>query len=150
MLTQRDDGSAVRVAPLGDGYRGPLHPASVLALRRLLARSLTGLGLSGVQVGQVVNASPSTVCEMVKLDEADDEPEFLPPDEPPMIEPPAPYRRPAVVEVSAEFIRKLREDYRAGDDGRAGRIGQLSDVQEWLAGLKPGLGRDRADRPPHP
>ena len=63
----------------------------------------------------------------------------IPPEVAPDIDPPGPYRRPAVVSVSERLVASLRKDYAPGiptDDGR--RIGDLPEVRDWLDNLKPG------------
>ena len=65
--------------------------------------------------------------------------DLLPPEIRPVIDPPGPYRRPAVVSVSERLVASLRKDYAPGrptDDGR--RIGDLPEVATWLETLTPG------------
>jgi hypothetical protein len=71
--------------------------------------------------------------------EATDDDASLPPDEPPGIEAPAPRVAPAEVEVSAEFVRKLKLAYgpRSSDpDSRL--VGQRVEVKAFLEQLNPG------------
>jgi hypothetical protein len=64
--------------------------------------------------------------------------ESLPPEEPPGIGPPPPRRAPAFVEVSARLVAELRREYQGS------KIGELAEVEAWLASLKPGRHRPRA------
>jgi hypothetical protein len=63
----------------------------------------------------------------------------LPPEKPPGIGPPGQSKPAAFVEVSAEFIRSLRNAYgRDAEDLDARKIGRREDVQAWLNVLKVG------------
>jgi hypothetical protein len=116
------------------------------AMRELLARSLAGLSQARFVAGLVPGTTPSTLGDPDRAieneAEADDS---LPADEPPMIKPPPVYHRPDIVEVSGRFIASLKRHYGRGvatDEGR--RIGDIPEVADWLASLKPGEIRPRA------
>ena len=138
MATQQE-GEAVRLPTLDGSYRGPFPKDDVRELRALLVRALAAGGFSAPHIVQVTGESRAAVERSMKASPEPEPDDSLPPDVPPGFAPPEPRNRPAVVEVSATFIKSLRHSYGPdSDDPRSRKVGNLDDVRAWLDGLTAG------------